>query len=688
MDISPRPKFVINLMDSCHGKVQGRCQEKHWSAFNEAEEPLHMSELGGMQGLEELDRRLNNFLRQCVLPVAIQTNAIVFTNSNMCPLSAAFGRLCEFESTKRNGHLPFTVVHTGYAENYIISSEVGGRIAWQLRTGSKRWRSSAKTVRTAEIKMFGLWEWAYCPSSLDPPPGNTHYIIVDTVTFDDRTKQAELDWDIKDSLSNNLVQQFASELPSIAFSTMNFSGGFGWDLDRTVHLASYVGRGLPLVMIDSRQWHTFGSSRDALYTPPATIEEAIVKLRELDKVLATEGRVNTYASSTLAFLHGAMNRELESFALKSRSSGKLTIADVIEEYQAEKDPDYDPSTVKCTSNQNRATEGEGHSFNESKKKHAVHFENKKQRAEHLNRIITQVTHALMELGREQSLNYPEFESQRESHRLDRFKGLINGAQTREKMNQVLRVETSKWCGIWGLSDRSERVVAAYPKIFKLTPADAWGLVLMVKDSVMDLKDAREALDHFVEEVWKKERRPDLLRRESSYPENDTASMSGLIDFLSTATADGISELLRSPMTFSANMDEVDVFNRLINKIARIDRLPQQNSLEALTVIQSAWEKVDIFSRIAKKCKIMAKITYITLLLVGLITTTIVTLSINGNLANSIGDKVDWIVLISTLFNTVLFSILAYFQPMVKWNNLRGAALALEAEIWKFRYIFC
>jgi hypothetical protein len=60
MDISPRPKFVINLMDSNHGKVQGRCQEKHWSAFNEAEEPFHMSELGGMQGLEELDRRLNH----------------------------------------------------------------------------------------------------------------------------------------------------------------------------------------------------------------------------------------------------------------------------------------------------------------------------------------------------------------------------------------------------------------------------------------------------------------------------------------------------------------------------------------------------------------------------------------------------------------------------------------------------
>eukprot|EP00966_Prymnesium_polylepis_P242607 5610229-Prymnesium_polylepis.1 len=210
-----------------------------------------------------------------------------------------------------------------------MASEDPSRVAGQLRHGSKRWSRAARKAKEEMLKFRGQWESDACPKACDCPDGCTHYIVTDCMDVDDRT--GKVIWNHSkpvDQLSGNLMSGFAKELPSITFSTMNFL--FHSVRTHKAHaLASTVGRGLPLLLIDSRK---------QVAERPKTVEAALQVLRELEADLERTGRVNTYAASTLAFLHSAFKRQVsdegENSLASSASSPKLrTIAMAIEEWK-------------------------------------------------------------------------------------------------------------------------------------------------------------------------------------------------------------------------------------------------------------------------------------------------------------------------------------------------------------------
>ena len=53
------------------------------------------------------------------------------------------------------------------------------------------------------------------------------------------------------------------------------------------------------------------------------------------------------------------------------------------------------------------------------------------------------------------------------------------------------------------------------------------------------------------------------------------------------------------------------------KVARIDRLPESNSLEGLLMLQDAWDHYDIYSDLSSQYKIISKMSYLLLLLNGI-----------------------------------------------------------------------
>ena len=62
--------------------------------------------------LLESDRRLCAFLEEHVLPVAVQTQALVLLHVDCCHMAWAFDRLCiDYAKTMASGKLPFTVLH-------------------------------------------------------------------------------------------------------------------------------------------------------------------------------------------------------------------------------------------------------------------------------------------------------------------------------------------------------------------------------------------------------------------------------------------------------------------------------------------------------------------------------------------------------------------------------------------------
>jgi hypothetical protein len=100
-------------------------------------------------------------------------------------------------------------------------------------------------------------------------------------------------------------------------------------------------------------------------------------------------------------------------------------------------------------------------------------------------------------------------------------------------------------------------------------------------------------------------------------------------------------------------------------------------------LREVWDAVGIFSYQASRYRLYAKVSYFLMLLIAAATTILTVVSIN---------RPDWIgdderarcVLGLSIAGSVLAGLTAYVQPAQRWFQLRGAALNLESEVWKFR----
>jgi len=138
------------------------------------------------------------------------------------------------------------------------------------------------------------------------------------------------------------------------------------------------------------------------------------------------------------------------------------------------------------------------------------------------------------------------------------------------------------------------------------------------------------------------------------------------------------DLLMSSHTYSGSIFDLDEVRRLLGSVAKIDRLPNANSLEALRTLQDAWDHVEVYHLLADRYKVISKITYVMMLLAGIAITIL-------SLLNSIYNTDTHIGVIALSFvGTCLAAYVSYTNPIVKWQQLRIAALTIESNIWTFR----
>lgn len=91
--------------------------------------------------------------------------------------------------------------------------------------------------------------------------------------------------------------------------------------------------------------------------------------------------------------------------------------------------------------------------------------------------------------------------------------------------------------------------------------------------------------------------------------------------------------------------------------------------------------VDIFATSSWRYKIITKTCFALVLMIGLITTTTVTISYSE--PDLVSDETRrTVVIISSLIGTCIASWVQYVNPSAKWLQLRGASLSIESEIWK------
>ena len=116
------------------------------------------------------------------------------------------------------------------------------------------------------------------------------------------------------------------------------------------------------------------------------------------------------------------------------------------------------------------------------------------------------------------------------------------------------------------------------------------------------------------------------------------------------------------------------WNRQINLVAQIDRLPSQNSLEGMFLLRSCWDCVDIFTARALHCKRLTKVSYLTMMILGSATSVLTNFSLNRPDLLSC-DTLNSVVVILSLVTSFLAGVITFLNPKQKWQQLRGAALA-------------
>ena len=141
--------------------------------------------------------------------------------------------------------------------------------------------------------------------------------------------------------------------------------------------------------------------------------------------------------------------------------------------------------------------------------------------------------------------------------------------------------------------------------------------------------------------------------------------------------------LLSKKLHHGNLCNMNQLKQVIQRVARIDRLPDHNTIEATRTLCQAWDSVDLFTHQAGRSKLFAKISYALLLLIGAAASIVTTISlIQPALIDA--DLRDALVIALSIAGSTVAGFTEYMDPASMWMELQGAALSLESEIWKFR----
>jgi hypothetical protein len=138
------------------------------------------------------------------------------------------------------------------------------------------------------------------------------------------------------------------------------------------------------------------------------------------------------------------------------------------------------------------------------------------------------------------------------------------------------------------------------------------------------------------------------------------------------------DLLSNPNTFSGSVHDVDGLKRILGSVAKIDRLPAADSLEALRTMQDAWDHVEVYQMAATSYKRIAKVTYVLMLICGILITAFSLCESQFGFSSRIS------VMAVGGFATAVAAYVTFTNPATRWQQLRSAALAIESNIWTFR----
>ena len=90
-------------------------------------------------------------------------------------------------------------------------------------------------------------------------------------------------------------------------------------MDGHANVASYIGKGLPLIFIDTRKREPFKISTDT--TPTAFLESVKKEALQTNRELSAVGKYDGYDSCLVSFLHSQLQRWMHMQKSNKKSDG-------------------------------------------------------------------------------------------------------------------------------------------------------------------------------------------------------------------------------------------------------------------------------------------------------------------------------------------------------------------------------
>ena len=797
LDITPKPKLVIKLFES--RDVLARCAAGYF-AHIEGNPPLvadgnygfHDRTYGSASyatkaDMDCVEHDLVRFFSEIIIPLAEQTNALVLLGISFCDQSSTFTTLCSKLQAQRNGVLPFTVMSVCIAGFHVAAGDWEGSVTRQLREQSKTWKEHAESIKEA------YWQSGeprvLDQNACDVHTGCSHYVVIGGVT-DGRPDKVAFT-----SFQNSFINRLARSLPTIGIQTF---GVRYFDA-----LADYVGRDLPLLLLDSRvrpeesklhaglpsqefvnhltcqlklvrnhyenqvkldcqEDRTLDGTRESARASEIKqerddLEEMIKEIQDLinlkeksdtslkrtydalnklqgqehavqipvnlykesqevrkylpgtnvttkdwetvkkfrDKMKECCGRKNvlkefcrkevhrlnamlsearTFDSldgSMLAYLHECLYcREVHSKPMDKSQYLYECIANLESQAAAAADKIEDDWVVLKTKNKNRGRPG--------------------QQIDDLFEVFEEFVNLSVESQRAELVRrYEEFVECLESETFETVSDL-NHLLVEFAERYLIHIQPvispTGWLDVASfykktriLDELSDCAEVTYTEMMETKGNETWAFVLTVREPPASNSDTKATSTAYVERVReflieKHTRLIQHMDHPGSIPKSRKKIDCSYISFR---------QLMNSRSTFSGSLQEPQSLAREIQRISNMDRLPANNTLESLRLICLAWNEVDIYTAEANRCKTIAKVAYVMLLLAAMTTTYVATTHLNHP-DHITKEQMSVTVVVLSLFTSVVGGLITLVRPGTKWHQLRGASLAMESEVWKYR----
>ncbi|CAE8594301.1 unnamed protein product [Polarella glacialis] len=621
----------------------------------------------------DVDHQLLMVMREIVLPLVVKCHALVI-GSPMCELTAAFAEVAapvqrQYGDAK---NCPFRFLMFGNATEYHLVSKAFAEpkcktVAAQLRRKCSAWNALSVSAFDNVLKMRFGDDWAYWPEGDVIKTCDYSMILFEGIS------NGQLNTSGLDRFQNDFVSHLSINLPVIAMMTAG-SDRLGY----VPAISDHVNRGLPFVLLDSRKRPEMPNLAEF----EKYMEEYLEKLHK-------NGIRDAYNISYLSCVKHILDiqKDAQTHIAKASSAEDKLDSDPASEDKVDKLEKHEwiweviqrkKLEVRDYNKYDRKKDGPKATCAEDGP-----FAPDAYDAE--DELVKAVNLVLRHTGREM-----QYESTQWEDRCRLAIGVLTGTEGWAQFAQEL---DSNWTRIRSscfFKFDAARDFCNTHKWMDLTEEPYRNGAKMENGSIQLKIDVALAESLWPEkEDFEKEKEAfiKLLQGQLKFTEGLNRLSRSEEAFTSQNNLWlAVHDVLNRDNVYACNIHNRNQVDKVLHKVARIDRLPKGNTLETMILLRWAWNLVDIFDEHAFRYKMVSKAAYLVLLLIGIAVVVItVAAQFAGDPLQVQGKGTQGSILLGlTLAATLVTGMSQIVDPQSKWIKLRGGVLTLESEIWKFR----